>query len=338
MRISRSKTVAAAISLFLMLSIATSLFAVLPTANAVGLSIPTFVYVSTSRPVIGVGQDLLLIMWTNNVPLDIGEGEGRVPSPSGRQSWRHGIYMELTKPNGEVQTFTIAESDPIGGAYVAYVPDQVGTYYLQGFFPAVWKNMTDEPFNNYYYEAGESVKLPFTVTEEQVQPWVESPLPVSPGYFTRPISEAARQWNPLLGDWLSGAANVWPSGSYGGNTQRFVYSEGPESAHILWTKPVWAGGIMTADYGDTGYQTSHYQGIDFTPIILGGKIYMAYRDTAHTAQGYLCVDLYTGKRCGTRMNLCRVMVRSTIMSRLISMEASRTCGELQASNCQKQST
>ena len=51
-------------------------------------------------------------------------------------------------------------------------------------------------------------------------------------------------------------------------------------------------------FGDIGYQTDHYQGIGSVfsaPIIIDGKIYYPYRDTAHTNEGYLCVDLYTGE-------------------------------------------
>ena len=256
---------------------------------------PTWVYVSVSRDVIGVGQNILLIMWTNNVPPDIGEESGVIDSPSGRQSWRHGITMEVTKPDNTVETFTIAESDPVGGAYIAFVPDQVGTHYLQAIFPDAWKNRTvGIPPDHTLFPACESIKLPFTVQQDPIQPWAESPLPTQ--YFTRPINQAAREWAPLLGDWLQGAANVWPPGSYGGNTRRFIYSTGPESAHVQWTKPMYAGGLMTDYFGNTGYQTSHYQGIDFSPvIILEGKIYYEYRDTAHSSQGYFCVDLYTGE-------------------------------------------
>ena len=266
----------------------------LPTATAEDITVPTLVYVTTSRSTVGVGQTIGLVMWTNNVPLDIGEGEGRVSSPSGRQGWRQGIYMVVTNPDGVNETFTIPESDPIGGGFVIYTPTKVGTYSLQGFFPATWKNMTDAPFNNYYYTAGESDVLQFKVTEEQVQPWVESPLPL--GYFTRPVSEAAREWYPLLSDHLKGAGDDYPRGSDGGNTLLYDYSKGAESAHVLWTKPFFSGGIMSADYGDYGYQTSHYQGLsNFSPIIIEGKIYMQYRTTAHTDEGYLVVDLYTGE-------------------------------------------
>ena len=59
----------------------------------------------------------------------------------------------------------------------------------------------------------------------------------------------------------------------------------------MWTKPYYAGGIMDARFGDIGYQTTHYQGLTFEPIIINGKIYYNARDTAHGSQGSFAVDL-----------------------------------------------
>jgi hypothetical protein len=57
---------------------------------------------------------------------------------------------------------------------------------------------------------------------------------------------------------------------------------------------MWAGGIMDARFGDTGYQTSHYEGLDFLPpIILNGKIYYNVRSLPR--EGWRVVDLYTGE-------------------------------------------
>ena len=283
MQIAKYKTMASLIALLLMLTIAASLVA-LPTVNAAVNYYTSQVYVSVSRDVIGVGQQMLLVMWTADIPPDIGE-----QAIGGRAVW-YNVGINVTKPDGTTETFIIPKTDPVGGSYVTYTPTTVGTYYLQAFFPETWKNTTA---NQYLYSAGKSIKLPFTVQQAPIQTWPESPLPN--GYWTRPISQTARDWYVLTGDWLGTTANVWPRGSSGGNTQRFIYSTGPESAHILWTKPLWAGGIMTADYGNIGYETSHYQGVGFSPLILEGKIYYAYTDTAHSTQGYLCVDLYTGE-------------------------------------------
>ena len=94
----------------------------------------------------------------------------------------------------------------------------------------------------------------------------------------------------LAANWLSGAANtLYP------NT-KFAYGEGPESAHILWSRPYYAGGIMDERYGTTGYQTMHYGGISISNMmILEGKIIVSNRNTAHTNNGWWAIDLYTGE-------------------------------------------
>jgi hypothetical protein len=124
------------------------------------------------------------------------------------------------------------------------------------------------------------------VQEEQIQPWLETPLPTQ--FWTRPINNANRDWYVLAGNWLSGAAqNVGPTSNFG-------YGTGPESAHVMWTTPIWAGGTMDARYGEVGYQTEHYEGLMFNPpIILNGKIYYNVRSLPR--EGWYCLDLYTGK-------------------------------------------
>jgi len=92
----------------------------------------------------------------------------------------------------------------------------------------------------------------------------------------------------LAGNWLAGAAQKV------GPTSNFNYGTAPESAHIMWSTPFWAGGIMDARFGTTGYQTAHYEGLDFTPpIILNGKIY--YNVRLLPRYGWYCLDLYTGE-------------------------------------------
>jgi hypothetical protein len=136
------------------------------------------------------------------------------------------------------------------------------------------------------YQASESKPITVIVQEEQIQPWPEAPLPTQ--FWTRPIIEVNRNWASLAGNWLAGAAqDVGP-------TQRFCYGTGPESAHVMWATPMWAGGIMDARFGDIGYTTGHYEGTDFTPpIILNGKIY--YNVMSLPRYGWYCLDLYTGE-------------------------------------------
>ena len=67
MKFANKKTMTTLIALLLMLSIADSLVS-LPTVNAAVNNYTTFIYVSTSADVVGVGQQILLVMWTADIP------------------------------------------------------------------------------------------------------------------------------------------------------------------------------------------------------------------------------------------------------------------------------
>jgi hypothetical protein len=294
MKIAKNKATATLIALFLVLSIVATLMTVLPTAYAAVNYYNSYVYVAAT-PTVGVNQQVLLVMWTADMPPDIGEIAAGV---SGLRAAWNNIVINVTKPNGTTETFTIERTDPVGGGYILYTPETVGTYYAQAIFPEVWKNTTT---TQSHYSAAVSRPVAFTVQQEPIQPWPEAPLPT--GYWSRPINDASRNWYVLGGNWLGfagfqGSEAVRPVGTYGGTTDRFVYGLGTESAHILWTKPYYIGGIMDERFGITGYQTGHYQGMSFEAIILNGKMYYTPRADAHITQGILAVDLYTGQTLG----------------------------------------
>ena len=251
----------------------------------------TYLFVGVSEKTIGVGQQLLLVYWTSNIPPDIGEINNKVSSPTTRAGW-DGVTLAITKPDGTNETVLMPRSDPVGGGYYPYIPQQTGTYSVQAFFPAVWKNSTESTARAYYTSA---ISTPenFTVETEPVGAWEETPLPNS--YWERPIDAMNRDWYVLAGNWLGGAATQ-PIGYAGGATARLAYGQGPESAHVVWTKPYYAGGIMDERFGDMGFQTYHYDGIIFrNPVIIDGRIYYATRVNAHLEQGYNAISLYTGE-------------------------------------------
>ncbi|MCW3995353.1 MAG: PQQ-binding-like beta-propeller repeat protein [Candidatus Bathyarchaeota archaeon] len=299
MKPTKSKTKASLLAIIMLLSLVTMLFAFTAVDAAVS-TYNSYIYVSASPKVVGVGQTILLVAWTADIPPDIGETAGTVASPTGRAGW-YGMQINLTKPNGESVLLDMPYSDPVGANYIQYTPETVGTYTIQAKFPDTWKNTTA---NQAHYLAAVSATDSFTVQDEPIQPWVETPLPNS--YWTRPINSANRDWYVLAGNWLAGPSGgggasintpfLRPQGTYGGVPQQLVSCYGPTSAHILWTKPYYMGGLMDANYESIGYQTAHYQGLGWSGnIILQGKIYYAPRVTPHTTGGYVVVDLYTGQ-------------------------------------------
>jgi hypothetical protein len=261
----------------------------LPAANAADATVPTWTYISVTNSIIGVNQQTTIVFWCNAIP----------PTAQGIYGDRWSFELDITHPSGEVEKITGLTSDPVGGSWYSYTPTEVGTYTIKAIMlgkvidgtpnglPPNWG-----PFSFGYsslgdtYQSSESDPIEMVVQEEPIPLWPEAPLPTS--FWTRPINDMSRNWNVLAGNWLAGVAQVV------GPTTNFGYGTGPESAHILWATPMWSGGIMDQRFGDTGYETAHYEGLSFTPpIVLDGKIF--YNVQSYPREGWYCLDLYTGE-------------------------------------------
>jgi len=274
----------------LLLALTVTLIA-LPAASAhdPAWSVPTWTYASVTNSVIGVNQGTTIVFWCNAVP----------PTAQGTYGDRWTFELDITHPNGEVEKITGLTSDPVGGSWQSYTPTEVGTYTIVakmegkvidgtpnglppnfGPYSSGYNNMGDT------YEASQSDPITMVVQEEPIPVWPEAPLPSMS--WTRPINDMSRNWNVLAGNWLAGVAqNVGPTSNFG-------YGTAPESAHVLWATPMWSGGIMDQRYGDTGFETAHYEGLGFIPpIVLDGKIY--YNVQSYPREGWYCLDLYTGE-------------------------------------------
>jgi hypothetical protein len=288
MKLSTNKTKATSVIFVLVLTFS-AILASFPTVGAHDppLTVPTWAYISVTNNPIGVGQQLVIVFWPNKIP----------PTAFGPYGDRWTWNLEVTKPDGSEETLGPFTSDPVGGGWSHYTPTQVGKY----TFVAIMDDhvITGEPYSPGwgpssfgYSDVGDtylgdtSDPYELTVQEDLIEAWEEAPLPTE--YWERPINTMSRDWYVLAGNWLAGAAqNVGP-------TSRFNYGTGPESAHIMWSTPFWAGGIMDARFGNIGYQTAHYDGLDFAPpIILNGKIY--YNVMGQPKYGWNCLDLYTGE-------------------------------------------
>jgi hypothetical protein len=302
MTFAKEKIAISILALFMIATIA--VIVPLPTVNAAQNYWTSYVYVASgigNRPAT-LGDSVLLVAWTADMPPDTGEILGVVQSPSGRAGW-YGMQIKVWDPNNQTEILDMPYSDPVGANYINFQPTQVGTYRIQALFPYTDKELkvdlssggsTFHAGDHYIYSAAESPIATFEVTEEPTPKWVESPLVGA--YWTRPLNDAARQWYVLAGNWLAGSANVYPPGSSGGNLSPYAYGEAPESAHILWSKPFYIGGIMDERYGDINFATAHYQGTQFSPgVIVDGKIHWTPY-YAHTgSKGWEILDLYTGQ-------------------------------------------
>jgi hypothetical protein len=283
----KNKQKISTIAIVLTLTI-TSIFAALPIvlAHDPAWEVPTWCYISVASPnPIGVNQEIVIVFWINAVP----------PTAHGAYGDRWTFNAKITTPSGSTTTIGPFTSDPVGGGWALYTPTEVGTYTIVAEF--VEHTITGLPvradgtINNEatvgdVYLASTSDPYTLTVQEDAVTAWPETP--VTDDYWERPINSMNRDWWQLAGNWLGAS---WQTN---GPTENFGWGRGPESAHILWSTPMWSGGIMDGRFGNTGFQTAHYEGISLTPpLVVDGKLY--YNVQSLPREGWYCIDLYTGE-------------------------------------------
>ena len=117
-----AKQVLTAITLILMM-ILTALAPNIPSTSAADY--PTWMFLTVQPDPIGVGQDANVVYWIDKAP----------PTASGPrgdrwQNWK----MEITSPDGDIETINLAASDAAGSGIIKYTPTQIGNYYLQSHF------------------------------------------------------------------------------------------------------------------------------------------------------------------------------------------------------------
>jgi hypothetical protein len=289
---------AATIALILTLTIAATLLT-LPVVNAHDppWTVPVFTYITAGPDPIGVNQQLVILFWSDGV----------VPTAAGAYGDRWTYNVEITKPDGTKETLGPITSDPVGGGYSLYTPTQVGTYTFVAHRDE--HTLTGLPLGpgetidtirgaetvNDTYLASSSNPTSVTVQEDPIETWEEAPLPTE--FWTRPINQLSREWYTLAGNWFGRESAAHDSGwTVNGNPRLIATGPGPESPHVMWTRPIYAGGIMDARYGTHGYPAVHYQGLKLLPpIIIQGKLIYDNFNTGHSLGGWWVVDLYTGE-------------------------------------------
>jgi len=235
MKISKNKTTFSLTSMFLMITIAISMFAILPQIEAQTVTYTrSFMYVGVSPLVVGVGQEVIIVTWTADMPPDVGEQNLLIDSPNGRAAWNSPQTVIITKPDGTNETITLPRTDPVGATWAIYTPETVGSYSVQAYFPGEWKNNSFvTPPTSRYYTPDYSPSTNFTVTQDPTATWVETPL--TNDYWTRPLNSANHEWYTLAGNWLGSPGTNYPQGS-ASVTSLYAYGKGTETPHILWTK------------------------------------------------------------------------------------------------------
>jgi outer membrane protein assembly factor BamB len=205
-----------------------------------------------------------------------------------------GYTVTITKPDGKTETKGPYSADATSGSWFMYTPTTVGTYTFQMHFPAQWSNGTSGgvPYN-YLYKSSDSPVVSLIMQTEPV-PSVEG-VPLPTGYWTRPISAENKGWYQVADNWLMRCYDH-PSRGFCVTTAFAPYTSAPNSAHILWNKPIIFGGIGGGKYGDKSYYTGLSYEQFYTPLILEGRIiYTEHGPTTSTAFGTHILNLYTGE-------------------------------------------
>jgi hypothetical protein len=282
----------------LLLTLTVSVLAALPVnAHTPPWSIPTYAYVAAAPDPVGVNQPVAIVFWTDKVP--------STAAGSGGDRWRD-LTVDISKPDGTKETLGPFVSDPVGGGYALFTPDQVGQYTIQFNFPKQVLSLfgptgtpgTPSDFINDTFLATTATTT-LTVQQEQIDPIPDYPLPT--GFWTRPIEGQNTAWGSIASNWLGGTFNFMGNNAPT-NMPKEKYNVGsaPDSAHIMWTKQYSFGGVAggpnTGVAGNTFYSGLMYETYFTNPIILQGRLYYPLTESDNpTNEGYACVDLITGE-------------------------------------------
>jgi len=266
MSILKNRRLYATIAVLMVLSFAVSMLGS-PTAFAQSKN-TTYPFVDAIPNPVGVNQRTLINFGLLNY-LNV-DGDG----------WN--VTLTITKPDNTTEKVGPLMTWSTGTVGHYFTPDTVGTYYLECSFDEV-------EYRNVTYAASKTEKLALIVQED--------PVPVYPGhalpseYWTRPIDSQLREWFSLAGSWVAIPQNLIAP-----------YNDGPESAHILWTRPIGdtMGGLAGGDTGQAGYQHGDaYEGKWSGSVIIGGILYYNKYMTGFTfnspQQEIVAVDLHTGE-------------------------------------------
>jgi hypothetical protein len=291
MRIMAKTKTTIAVTLFLMLTLAVPLL-ITPAAQAQEApTMKTYAFVDAVPNPVGVGEQVLIRMG--------------VIEPTGDASYGwHGITVTVVKPNGNTETLDNGgqgfTTDSTGGTVTIYVPDQVGTYKLTTNFPEQTNPVT------FFNMEGGNMVWEGTIMKASTSPTInlvvqENPLPDYPGqplpteYWTRPIDAQLRSWYSISGNWLSRPDNAIA-----------LYNDyAPETAHVLWAKPITFGGLTGGVLGEGQVPAAHesgdaYEGKFPNSVIIDGILYYnrmpaPISGIAYPQHGIYAVDLRTGE-------------------------------------------
>jgi hypothetical protein len=295
-----NKTKLATIALILTITISATIIA-LPAATAQEQTydFPTYLFVSVAPNPVGVDQ-LVYVTATFSRPTPTAEGYGG--------DWYENVTIEMVDPDGEKTEYGPYLTGMVGGVTINFVPNQVGEYTFQAFYPGETLDLTNPTdrnpnrgWNRHLIGSRllptESEIMTLTVQEDPVEPIYQTPsLPDE--YWTRPIYATNWAWAEVGANWFS----IGGSGKYDATGNLQPYGTAPNTGHIMWTKYLegFFGGQPGAPIlGDQATQYSSTSGVAtyYTPIIMNGILYYnKHYGDQFAIGGWEAVDIRTGEK------------------------------------------
>lgn len=280
--------------IILLISTLSTLAITVQSANARTATYDTHSYAYANPNPAGVNQQVIITFRMDMV----------LPSATIRDNLATGFMIKITAPDGTVETKGPLTADSTSGSWFFFTPTKLGTYQIQTTFPGQWDNKTGGV--DRWYKPSTSEVYNLIVREQPPEPYPGVPLPND--YWTRPINAESKGWWQISGNWLQ---IRYDYGTLARVTSAFApYTSGPDSAHILWAKPIWPGGIVGGEFGDKVYYHGLVYEEPYEPLIQAGRIIYVYHDQTSTATyGTYCIDLHTGEQIwyldGVRINFAQ---------------------------------
>ncbi|MGD6852588.1 MAG: PQQ-binding-like beta-propeller repeat protein [Candidatus Bathyarchaeia archaeon] len=262
-----------------------------------GTHTPTYAYLNLGPNPAGVGQTVTVNMFLL-IPMLTSESA-------------LGFTVEMTDPAGHTTTLGPFNSDATGGTYTTIVPDQIGEYTFQLFYPG--QNMTGQTipgssiqrqYIGVIADPSQSEVKTLVVQEEPISRSIYPITPLPTDWWQTPVTaENVQLWYNLNGPWLGYSSVAFATtGGYNSNGNYNPYTGSVLSGHVLWSK-IWAGGGLTGLSGDE--ESGHYWSTSqywpkYAPVIIDGKMISTwYSETTSYSNGIKCTDLYTGQTLWT---------------------------------------
>jgi outer membrane protein assembly factor BamB len=261
----------------------------LPTANAHDppWTIVSYAYLNIAPSTVGVSQTVAICMWVDT------------PMPGATLNndiRRHDYTLTITKPDGTTESkHWDAIADPTSVQFYQYTPTQVGNYTVK-FDYGVQTYTWSGAYQNDIFTASSKTKI-LTVQEEPIPtPITSYPLPTE--YWTYPIEGQNNIWYTIASNWL-GEPYIYNADRARPTTVQ-PYGLAPNSAHIMWTKPIGYGGVVggndTNVPGETFYNGLSYNARFQNPLIIQGTLfYEEPYGNSGTGGDYIAVDVRTGQ-------------------------------------------